>query len=214
MGLAALMLLQHARRAARFDAEGEVVLLERQDRSLWNGVMIAEGLALIDKALRHVRPGPYQAQAAIAALHARAARYADTDWVGIEALYAALERLAPSPVVTLNRAAAVMQTRGAAEALAMIEPLEARLQGYFNFHGLKGALMLELGRRDEAREAFDRAIALANTAHEAAYIRERLDSLAEGGAGRRRTSRGRAGPSFGPASLGQSPNSNGSGDRP
>jgi RNA polymerase sigma-70 factor (ECF subfamily) len=205
MGLAALMLLQHARRAARFDADGEVVLLERQDRSLWNGVMIAEGLALIDKALRHVSPGAYQVQAAIAALHARAPRYADTDWVQIEALYAALERLAPSPVVTLNRAAAVMQTRGAAEALAMIEPLEARLAGYFNFHGLKGALMLELGRKDEAREAFDRAIALASTAHEAAYIRERLDSLVEGGAGRRRAARGPVGPSFGPASLGHRP---------
>jgi RNA polymerase sigma-70 factor (ECF subfamily) len=213
MGLAALMLLQHARRAARFDAEGEVVLLERQDRSLWNGAMIAEGLALIDKALRHARPGAYQVQAAIAALHARAPRYADTDWAQIEALYAALERLAPSPVVTLNRAAAVMQTRGAAEALGMIEPLEARLAGYFNFHGLKGALMLELGRADEAREAFDRAIALANTAHEAAYIRERLDSLAEGGARRRRKSRGPVGPSFGPASLGQGSTS-GSGDRP
>lgn len=205
MGLAALMLLQHARRAARFNAEGEVVLLEHQDRSLWNGAMIAEGLALIDKALRHVRPGPYQVQAAIAALHARAPRYADTDWAQIEALYAALERLAPSPVVTLNRAAAVMQARGAAEALAMIAPLEARLAGYFNFHGLKGAVMLELGRKDEAREAFDRAIALANTAHEAAYIRQRLDSLLEEGAGRRRKSRGPIGPSFGPASLGQRP---------
>jgi RNA polymerase sigma-70 factor (ECF subfamily) len=203
MGLAALMLLQHARRPARFDAQGEVVLLEHQDRSAWNGVMIAEGLALIDKALRHVRPGPYQVQAAIAALHARAPRYADTDWAQIEALYAALERLAPSPVVTLNRAAAVMQVRGAAEALAMIAPLEARLAGYFNFHGLKGAVMLELGRKDEAREAFGRAIALANTAQEAAYIRQRLDSLQADGGARRSRSRGPAGPSFGPASLHQ-----------
>ena len=154
-----------------------MVLLENQDRTAWNGSMIAEGLALIDKAVRHRRPGPYLVQAAIAALHARAPRFEATDWTEIEALYASLEVLAPSPVVTLNRAAAAMRTRGPAEALAMIEPLGGRLAGYFNFHGMRGALLSELGRKAEAREAFDRAIALAGTPAEAAYIRERLDAL-------------------------------------
>jgi RNA polymerase sigma-70 factor (ECF subfamily) len=177
MGLAALLLLQHARAAARFDADGEVVLLDDQDRSLWNRDMIAEGLALIDKALRHRRPGPYQVQAAIAALHARAARAQDTDWAQIEALYANLEIMQPSPVVTLNRAVAVSKARGAEEALAMIEPLAPQLSGYFYFFGARGAFLLQLGRAREAREAFDQAIALANTAAEAAHIRRELDRL-------------------------------------
>ena len=180
MGLTALMLLQHARLKARFDRDGQVVVLEKQDRAAWNRPMIAEGLALIDKAMRHRRPGPYLVQAAIAALHARAPSWEDTDWLEIEALYASLEVLAPSPVVTLNRAAAAMRIRGADEALAMIEPLAARLASYFNFHGMRGALLLELGRKAEAREAFDRAIALAATPAEAAFIRERLDTLAAG----------------------------------
>jgi len=177
MGLTALVLLQHARAAARFDAEGNIVLLDDQDRGLWDHKMIAEGLALIDKAMRHKRRGPYQVQAAIAALHARAARPEDTDWVQIDLLYAALETLQPSPVVTLNRAVAVSKVRGPAAALTMIEPLAARLSGYFHFFGLKGALLLQLGRAGEARAAFDRAIALANTAAEAAHIRLHLDRL-------------------------------------
>jgi RNA polymerase sigma-70 factor (ECF subfamily) len=177
MGLTALMLLQHARTTARFDADGEIVLLDEQDRSLWNGKMISEGLALIDKAMRHRRPGPYQVQAAIAALHARAARPQDTDWAQIDQLYAALERLAPSPVITLNRAVAVSKVAGCEAALAMVEPLEPRLTGYFHFHGLRGALLLQLGRGDEAHIAFDRAIALASTAAEAAHIRKHLDRL-------------------------------------
>ncbi len=201
MGLTALMLLQHARRAARFDAEGAVVLMESQDRSLWNRRMIAEALALIDKAMRHRRPGAYQVQAAIAALHARAARPEDTDWQEIQLLYAVLERLAPSPVVTLNRAVAVMKVRGAEEALAMVEPLGERLSNYFNFHGLRGALLLELGRPDEAREAFGRAIALASSPADAAYIRQRLENLSADGVGAGRTPRVRTPPGIGPASL-------------
>jgi RNA polymerase sigma-70 factor (ECF subfamily) len=177
MGLTALLLLQHARSAARFDADGAIVLLDDQDRSLWNRDMIGEGLALIDKAMRHRRPGPYQIQAAIAALHARAATPADTDWAQIEALYTGLERLTPSPVVTLNRAVAASKARGPAEALAMIEPLEAQLGGYFYFFGARGAFLLQLGRDDEARQAFDRAISLANTAAEAAHIRGQIDRL-------------------------------------
>jgi RNA polymerase sigma-70 factor (ECF subfamily) len=177
MGLTALLLLQHARAAARFDAEGNIVLLDDQDRGLWDRQMIAEGLALIDKAMRHKRRGPYQVQAAIAALHARAARPEDTDWAQIDLLYAALETLQPSPVVTLNRAVAVSKVRGPAAALAMIEPLAPRLSGYFHFFGAKGAFLLQLGRAGEARAAFDRAIALANTAAEAAHIRLHLDRL-------------------------------------
>jgi RNA polymerase sigma-70 factor (ECF subfamily) len=182
MGLAALMLLQHARAGARFDASGEIILLEDQDRSLWDRKMIAEGLALIDKAMRHRRPGPYQIQAAIAALHARAAKASATDWAEIDALYGALERFQPSPVVTLNRAVAVAKLRGPEAALAMIEPLAERLDGYFHFFGAKGAFLLELGRKEEARVAFDRAIALANTPAEAAHIRLHLDRILREGA--------------------------------
>jgi len=177
MGLLALMLLQHARTPARFDGEGQIVLLEEQDRGLWNRQMINEGLALIDKAMRHRRPGAYQVQAAIAALHARAATPADTDWPQIERLYATLERLTPSPVITLNRAVAVSKVAGPEAALEMIAPLEGKLSGYFHFHGLAGALNLELGRHREAQVAFDRAIALANTAAEATHIRQHLDRL-------------------------------------
>jgi len=171
------LLLQHARAAARFDADGEIVLLDDQDRSLWNQKMIAEGLALIDKAMRHRRSGPYQVQAAIAALHARAARPEDTDWAQIDLLYGALEIMQPSPVVTLNRAVAVSKVRGAEAGLQMIEPLAERLSGYFHFFGVRGALLMQLGRNEEARVAFDRAIALANTSAEAAHIRTHLDRL-------------------------------------
>jgi len=177
MGLAALMLLQQARASARFDADGGIILLDNQDRGRWNDKQIAEGLALIDKAMRHRRPGPYQVQAAIAALHARARRPEDTDWAQIDLLYANLERLQPSPVVTLNRAVAVNKLRGPAAALAMIEPLADRLSSYFYFHGVKGALLQQLDRRAEARTAFDRAISLANTSAEAAHIRQHLDHL-------------------------------------
>ena len=179
MGLTSLLLLQHARAPARLDADGAIVLLEDQDRALWDRGMINEALALIDKAMRHQRPGPYLVQAAIAALHARAARAEETDWAGIDRLYATLERMQPSPVITLNRAVAVAKVRGPAEALAMIEPLEDQLSGYFHFFGVKGALLLQLQRADEARVAFDRAIALANTAAEAAHIRMHLDRLAK-----------------------------------
>jgi RNA polymerase sigma-70 factor (ECF subfamily) len=177
MGLLALMLLQHSRLAARFDADGAAILLEDQDRSRWDARAIAEGLALVDKAMRHRRPGPYQAQAAIAALHARAADASDTDWAGIDRLYATLERLQPSPVVTLNRAVAHAKVHGPAAALALLEPLGDRLTGYFHFHGVRGAFLQQLGRAGEARDAFGRAVALANTPAEAAHIRTHLDRL-------------------------------------
>ena len=179
MGLMALMLLHHSRSTSRFDAAGEIILLDDQDRRLWDRRMIAEGLALIDKAIRHRQRGPYQVQAAIAAMHARALRPQDTDWAHIDELYAALEQLAPSPVVTLNRAVAVSKVRGAEPALAMIEPLGERLAGYFHFFGLKGALLMQLGRAAEARDAFNQAIALATTPAQATHIRQHLDQLAK-----------------------------------
>jgi RNA polymerase sigma-70 factor (ECF subfamily) len=177
MGLAALLLLQHARTPARLDADGNIILLEDQNRKLWNQDLIGEGLALVEKALRHRRAGPYQVQAAIAAVHARATRFQDTNWNDIEQLYGILEQLQPSPVITLNRAVAVSKVKGAAAALAMIEPLAGKLEGYFHYFGVQGAFLLELGRNEEARVAFDRAIALANTAAEAAHIRLHLDRL-------------------------------------
>ncbi len=177
MGLTALMLLQQSRLPARFDRAGDAILLEDQDRSLWNGKLINEGLALLDKAMRHNRPGPYQVQAAIAATHTRAASFAETDWVAIDALYAALERMQPSPVVTLNRAVAVAKLHGPTAGLEMIAPLEKALSSYFHYFGARGAFLLQLGRTAEARTDFDRAISLAATPAQAAHIRQHLDRL-------------------------------------
>lgn len=179
MGLLALMLVQHARTPARFSESGAIILLEDQDRALWNRQMITEGLVLLEKAMRHRKSGPYQVQAAIAALHAQAASYDETDWTQIDLLYSVLESLQPSPVVTLNRAVAISKIHGPEAGLAAIEPLQSRLSGYFYFFGVKGALLMELGRTDEARIAFDRAIALSNSAAEAAHIRMQIDRLIE-----------------------------------
>jgi RNA polymerase sigma-70 factor (ECF subfamily) len=178
MGLLALMLLQHSRASARFDADGNAVLLEDQDRKKWKKPLIQEGLALIDKAMRSRAPGAYQIQAAIAGLHAQADSAAETDWAQIEALYQALERHTPSPVVTLNRSVALAKVEGPEAALELIAPLAGRLDGYFYFHGVRGAFLKQLGQAKEAREAFNRAIALANTPAEAAHIRQELDALA------------------------------------
>lgn len=177
MGLNALLLLQHARAPARLDADNQIVLLEDQDRQLWNQEMIAEGLALVQKALRHKQPGPYQIQAAIAAVHSQAQKARDTDWEEIDLLYRELEKIQPSPVITLNRAVAINKLHGPAAALALIEPLSQRLDGYFHFFGVRGALLAQLGRIDEARTSFERAMALANTAAEAAHIRLHIDRL-------------------------------------
>ncbi|HEY0686818.1 MAG TPA: RNA polymerase sigma factor [Steroidobacter sp.] len=181
LGLNALLLLQHARAPARLDADQNIVLMEDQDRRLWRRELIAEAFALLDKAVRLQQPGPYQIQAAIAAVHARAPRAEDTNWHEIDRLYALLEAIQPSPVVTLNRAVAVMKCDGPAKALEMIEPLESALSGYFHFHGLRGGLLMQLNRNAEARVSFDKAISLANTAAEAAHIRTHLDKLMEEG---------------------------------
>jgi len=181
MGLAALMLLQHARAPARFDADGALVLLEDQDRSLWRGEMIDEGLALVDKALRHGKPGPYQVQAAIAALHARARRPEETDWREIDLLYALLERLQPSPGGDAEPAVAWPSCRAGSGA-GHGRAAGRTAVGLFHFHGLRGGLLMQMGRAGEARVAFDRAIALANTAAEAAHIRQHIDRLMREGA--------------------------------
>jgi RNA polymerase sigma-70 factor, ECF subfamily len=177
LGLLALLLMQHSRATARFGASGELVLLEDQDRRLWNRHLIEEGQVLLEKAARHGEPGPYQVQAAIAALHARATTAAETSWEEIELLYQALERLMPSPVVTLNRAVAVSKLHGPEAALQLIEPLADKLSGYFYFHGLRGALLKQLNRADAARESLTRALGLASTAAERDHIRQELDSL-------------------------------------
>jgi RNA polymerase sigma-70 factor (ECF subfamily) len=200
MGLAALMMLQHARVLARLDSSGEIVLLEDQDRSRWDRDLIAEGLALLEKAARHRRLGPYQIQAAIAGVHTHAADWKATDWAEIDQLYAALERLQPSPVITLNRAVAVSKVQGPAAALALIEPLAAPLSSYFHFFGLKGGLLMQVGRAAEAKVAFDQAIALAHTPAEASHIRSHLDRLMAEADETEKTNRDRVGMAAGRSS--------------
>ena len=177
-GLLALMLLQQSRAPARFDANGEIVLLDEQDRSRWNRTLIDEGRLLLERAAFYQNPGPYQLQAAIAALHARATRPEDTLWKEIDSLYQVLEALQPSPVVTLNRAVAVWKLQGPGVALEMIDSLRSELDAYFYLHGLRGTLLKELHRLGEARDALNHAIALANSVAEAKLIRRELDSLA------------------------------------
>ena len=186
MGLLALMLLQHARSAARLDKDGTIVLLDDQDRTLWDRRAIDEGLVLVDKALRHRRPGQYQMQAAIAAVHARSATPDETNWAEIDRLYQVLERVQPSPIVTLNRAVAVAKVAGPDAALQLVEPLVSALAGYFHFHGLRGGLLMQLGRDSEAREAFNQAVALAHTPAEAAHIKLQLDRLGQGASAQQR----------------------------
>jgi RNA polymerase sigma-70 factor (ECF subfamily) len=177
LGLTALMLLQHARAAARFDANGGMVLLEDQDRASWDRAQIVEGITLTDRAFAMRRPGAYQIQAAIAALHSRAARFEDTDWSQIEQLYRALLQFQPTPVVALNHAVALSRVEGPEAALALVDPLASALEGYFYFHGVRGHLLEKLARRDEARTAYAAALALATSAAEAAQIRAYLDRL-------------------------------------
>ena len=176
-GLLALMLLQQSRAPARFDANGEIVLLGEQDRSLWTRTLIDEGRLLLERAAVYQSPGPYQLQAAIAALHAHAIRAEETQWKEIDSLYRVLQGIQPSPVVTLNRAVAVWKLQGPRAALEMIDPLKSELDAYFYWHGLRGTLLEELGRLDEARDALNRAITLANSMAEANLIRRELDRL-------------------------------------
>jgi RNA polymerase sigma-70 factor (ECF subfamily) len=179
-GLLALMLLQDSRRDARVSPGGELVLLEDQDRSRWDYGRVAEGAAEFERALRRRRPGPYQLQAAIAGLHATAASWADTDWPQIAALYAELARVAPSPVVELNRAVSVAFTEGPAVGLEVLDAVadDPRLARTHLLPATRADLLRRLGRRDEAVDAYRSALALARTSPERAFLQRRLDEVA------------------------------------
>jgi RNA polymerase sigma-70 factor (ECF subfamily) len=161
LGLLALLLLHESRARARFDGWGRIVRLGEQDRGRWDRELAAEAAAHLDRAIALRRPGPYQVQAAIAALHAEAPAYEETDWRQIRLLYSRLQQLAPSPVVLLNRAVATRYAIGAEQALAEIEPLSADLDGYHLFHALRAALLAAVGRDTEAALVRERALALA-----------------------------------------------------
>ena len=174
MGLLALCLLQHSRAEARLDDEGRIILLDRQNRSLWNRPMISEGSTLLEKALRHGRPGPFQVQAAIAAVHAHAEQAETTDWQEIDRLYAILERLTPSPVITLNRAVAKAEATTAEDALELLEGIADHLQGHFHFHGVRAQLLARSGRVEEAQMDFEEALRLARTPAERQHLRQEM----------------------------------------
>jgi RNA polymerase sigma-70 factor (ECF subfamily) len=174
LGLLALMLLHESRAATRFDGWQRMVRLADQDRTRWNQTLIAEATGLLDRALAMRRPGPYQVQAAIAALHAEAPDYEHTDWRQIRLLYDRLQALAPSPVVLLNRAVATRYTEGPEAALAEITPLAADLDGYRLYHALRAGLLTRLGRHNEARAASERALALAGNPAERELLARRL----------------------------------------
>lgn len=180
-GLLALMLLSHARRDARVTPDGALVPLAEQDRTRWDGQLIAEGIGLVEKALPVGPVGPYQLQAAIAAVHAEAAVAANTDWPQIEMLYQMLHELAPSPVVTLNHAVAVAQVDGPAAALAMVEPLleDSRLRRSHRVHAVHAHLLAAAGRSAQAGEAFAVAARLATSTSEQRYLAERAVGIIE-----------------------------------
>jgi RNA polymerase sigma-70 factor (ECF subfamily) len=180
MGLLALMLLQESRRAARTSPTGELILLENQDRSLWNRDQIAEGVALVERALLSQRFGPYTLQAAIAAVHSEASKTAATDWPQIVALYGVLARAEPSPVVELNRAVAVAMRDGPEAGLALIDAIFARgdLTDYHLAHSARADLCRRLGRKAEARISYERALALTQLEPERRFLEKRLQELA------------------------------------
>jgi RNA polymerase sigma-70 factor, ECF subfamily len=181
MGLAALLLLQHARSEARFDSEGAVILLDDQDRSRWNQKMIAEGLALIDKAMRHKRRGPYQVQAAIAAVHDEAASVAATDWPEILGLYDVLAQLAPSPIVSLNRSVAVAMVAGPAAGLGVLSELESdrQLARHHRLHSTRAHLLEMAGDPAGAMASYREAARLTTSLPERRYLTARATTLAD-----------------------------------
>jgi RNA polymerase sigma-70 factor, ECF subfamily len=177
-GLLALMLLHDSRRDARLDEAGELVLLEEQDRSQWNQAQIAEALPLVEEALRN-GPGPFAIQAAIAALHCQAARHEDTDWPQIVRLYDVLERLQPSPIVSLNRAVAVAMVDGPRAGLAIVGKLAANgeLENYHIFHSARAELLRRSGSREDAAKSYSRALALVTNDSERRYLQRRLQEV-------------------------------------
>ena len=181
LGLLALMLLHDARREARVGPDGDLVLLDEQDRSRWDGDRIREGTGLLERALRMRAPGPYQLQAAIAALHDQAAKPDDTDWPQIAALYGELERRSPSPVVALNRAVAIAMSEGIEIGLAWIDQIDASgiLDDYPYLHAARADLLRRLGRLGDARAAYERALGLSANAAERRFLRRRLGEAME-----------------------------------
>jgi RNA polymerase sigma-70 factor (ECF subfamily) len=173
LGLLALMLLTESRRAARTTADGDLVLLAEQDRGRWDRALITEGQTLVRQCLRRDRPGPYQVQAAINAVHSDAPTTAATDWGQIRQLYDHLLALTPTPVVALHRAVAVAEVDGPAAALALVDQLD--LPGYHLFHAIRADLLRRLGREDEAAQAYDAALARTENAAERDFLRRRLD---------------------------------------
>jgi RNA polymerase sigma-70 factor (ECF subfamily) len=176
LGLLALMLLQDSRRSARVNDRGELVTLEEQDRSLWDRTEIEEGVRLVERALASARVGPYQLQAAIAALHCEAKTAADTDWRQIVALYEELMRISLSPIVALNHAAAVAMSDGYERGLRLVEAAGTggKLDNYYLFHAARADLLRRLNRFDEAQAAYQRALSLTANRVEQNYIRRRL----------------------------------------
>jgi RNA polymerase sigma-70 factor (ECF subfamily) len=179
MGLLGLMLLQESRRAARTSSDGDLILLEQQDRSLWNREQIAEGIALTERALQSRRFGAYTLQAAIAAVHAESSSAASTDWRQITLLYDRLLRIQPSPVVELNRAVAVAMSEGPEQGLRLIDDLLAReqLANYHLAHSARADLCRRLGRIPEARASYEKALALAPKEPERRFLARRLEEL-------------------------------------
>ena len=177
MGLLALMLLQHSRSVARADAAGDLVLLEDQDRASWDRSMIGEGIATLDRAMAFDAPGPYQVQAAIAALHAQALRPEDTDWPQIASLYDTLALMASSPVISLNRAVAIAMADGPQAGLALVDDLATDLDAYHLFHSARADLLRRLDRPDEAALSYRRALALATNERDRAFLERRLQHL-------------------------------------
>ena len=179
LGLLALMLLHDARRDARVDARGELVLLEEQDRTLWDAAMVDEGGALVERAMRMRRPGPYQLQAAIAAVHDASLVDGRTDWRQIAALYGALAIASPSPVVELNRAVAIAMADGPDVGLALVDRIDAsgELDGYPYLHAARADLLRRLGRADEAVRAYRRALELTSNDMEQSFLHRRIHEL-------------------------------------
>ena len=178
-GLLALLLLQHSRSGARLDTAGHIIPLDEQKRARWDHSLIVEGSALVEKALRQQQPGPYQVQAAVAAVHCEARQAADTDWTQIAELYDILERYQPSPVVRLNRAVAVAKVQGAAAGIALLRTIEdsPEIQRYHHFYAALGALLAEDNQAARACTAYATALSLTQNPSEQAALQRKIASL-------------------------------------